>query len=240
MTDLGVDERDLRGSTTSAEGSVDLDGTDEVARWKRIGIATGLAAVIVYPVLIFVSLPRIPQVALAASFGPALAMASIALWHVLRSHRRTPSGELAAISNVLAGGLVTAMLIVQLAINFSTAPATTDQLETLFRDRLWDVVLGLDISFDIFIGLATLLFALNMIKDPRFGRTIGWAGIFVALVPLLGANLYYFPDPPYTHGFPHVGMFTGVWYLSVVLLMIRDVRRSSRSVGDDRADGTLM
>lgn len=165
---------------------------------------------IVYPVLIFVSLPRIPQVVLGASFGPALAVASVALWHALGSHRRTPSAELAAMSNVLAGELVTAMRIVQLAINYSTAPVTTNQLETLFRDRLWDVVLGLDTSFDVFIGLGTLLFSVNMIKDPRFGRSIGWAGVFVALVPLHGASLFYFPEPPYTHGFPHVGIFIGI------------------------------
>jgi hypothetical protein len=232
MSDLGVDEQDLGASPTSTGGSVEPDRTDEVIRWRSIGIAAGLVAVIVYPVLILVSLPRIPQVVLGASFGPALAVASIALWHVLRSYRRTPSAELAAMSNVLAGGLVTAMLIVQLAVNYSTAPATTDQLETLFRDRLWDVVLGLDVSFDIFIGLGTLLFAVNMIKDPRFGRTIGWTGVFVALVPLFGANLFYFPDPPYTQGFPHVGIFTGIWYLAVVVLMVRDVRRSSRPLGD--------
>lgn len=244
MADLRVDEQELVDSpdpyeeaTEPGRFSVDGDGlVDEVVRWKTIGIVAGSVAVVVYPILIFVSLPRIPQVVLGASFGPALAVASIALWHVLKAHRRTPSSELAAMSNVLAGGLVTAMLIVQLAINYSTAPATTDQLEALFRDRIWDVVLGLDISFDIFIGLGTLLFAVNMIKDPRFGRTIGWAGVFVALVPLLGANLFYFPDPPYAHGFPHVGIFTGIWYLAVVLLMVRDVRRSSRSDGVDPGD----
>lgn len=244
MTELGVDEQDLVGSSAPYEEaiepgrfSVDKEGMiHEVVQWRTIGMVAGLVAVAVYPVLIFVSLARIPQVVLAASFGPALAVASIALWHVLRAHRRTPSSELAAMSNVLAGGLVTAMLIVQLAINYSTAPATTDQLETLFRDRLWDVVLGLDVSFDIFIGLGTLLFAVNMIKDPRFGRTVGWAGVFVALVPLLGANLFYFPDPPYTQGFPHVGIFIGIWYLAVVMLMVRDVRRSSRSDGVDLRD----
>ena len=199
---------------------------DQEARWRSIGIAAGLVAVIVYPILILVSLPRVPQVVLGASFGPALAVASLALWHVLRSNRHTPSGELAAMCNALAGALVTAMILVQLAINYSTAPEASDQLATVIRDRLWDIVLGLDVSFDVFIGLGTLLFAVNMIRDPRFGRLIGWAGVLVATIPLWGANLFFFPDPPYTHGFPHVGIFTGAWYLGVVLLMIRDARGS--------------
>jgi hypothetical protein len=204
---------------------------DELARWTRIGIASGFLACFVYPIMTLMSLPRIPQLILGASFGPALAVASIALAHILRAHRRTPSLELAAIFNSLAGALVTAMIIVQLAINYSTAPATNDQLNTLLKHRLWDVVLGLDVSFDVFIGLATLLFAVNMMRDPRFGKIIGWAGVFVSIVPLLGANIYYFPDPPYVHGFPHVGIFTGLWYLAVVLLLVRSMRKGQARVG---------
>ncbi len=206
--------------------STSVPHDDELPGWTKIGIVAGFVACVVYPVMILVSLPRIPQVVLGASFGPALAIASIALAHVLRARRRSPLLEVAAIFNSLAGALVTAMILVQLAIKDSTAPALDVQLGPALRRRLWDVVLGLDVSFDVFIGLATLLFAVNMIRDPRFGRVIGWAGVFVAVVPLLGANLFYFPDPPYVHGFPHVGIFTGLWYLAVVLLLLRAVHRS--------------
>jgi len=199
-------------------------GDEALSSWMRIGIGAGLVAVIVYPLLIFAPLPRIPQVALGASFGPALAVASVALGHILQARRRAPSIELAAIFNALAGALVTAEIIVQLAINYSTAPAPNTELAGLLRDRVWDIVLGLDVSFDVFIGLATLLFAVNMMSDPRFGKIIGWAGASVSLIMLFGANIFYFPDPPYTHGFPHVGIFTGLWYLAVVLFLIRSLR----------------
>jgi hypothetical protein len=55
-----------------------MSDDDDLASWTRIGIAAGFVAVIVYPILIFASLPRIPQVALGASFGPALVVASVA------------------------------------------------------------------------------------------------------------------------------------------------------------------
>jgi hypothetical protein len=205
----------------------DVSQRDGLNSWTKIGIASGLVACFVYPILILVSLPRIPQVILGASFGPALAVASVALRRILEARRRAPSSELAAICNTLAGALVTAEIIVQLAINYSTAPAAGDQLASLLRSRIWDVVLGLDVSFDVFIGLATLLFAVNMMRDPRFGKIIGWAGVLVSVVIVFGANIYYFPDPPYTHGFPHVGIFTGLWYLVVVLMLVRSLRRSS-------------
>jgi hypothetical protein len=201
---------------------------EETASWTRLGIASGFLACFVYPVMILVSLPRIPQVILGASFGPALAVACFALARILQARRRAPSLELAAVCSALAGALVTAMILVQLAINYSTAPPADDQLATIIRYRLWDVVLGLDVSFDVFIGLATLLFAANMMRDPRFGRAIGWAGIVVAVVMLFGANFFFFPDPPYAHGFPHVGIFTGMWYLAVVILIVRSVRAEKR------------
>lgn len=209
----------------------DISREDELASWARIGIVSGFLACFAYPIAVFVSLPRIPQVLLGASFGPALFVASFALARIMQARRHAPSLELAAICNALAGALVTAEIIIQLAINYSTAPVADDQLATLLRDRLWDIVLGLDVSFDVFIGLATLLFAVNMMRDPRFGRIIGWAGAFVSVVMLFGANIYFFPDPPYTHGFPHVGIFTGLWYLAVVLLMVRSIRKGTLWVG---------
>jgi hypothetical protein len=198
---------------------------DDTNAWARIGISSGLIACIVYPIMTLVDLPRIPQLVLGASFGPSLAVASIALSHILQVFRRTPSLELARVFNSLAGALVTAMIIVQLAFNYSTAPLLEGQLNDILRQRLWDTVLGLDVAFDIFIGLGTFSFAINMLGNPHFGRIIGWLGIFTAVVPLLGANIYYFPDPPYVHGFPHVGIFTGVWYFGVVLFIIRGVKK---------------
>jgi len=198
---------------------------DELASWTRIGIASGFLACFAYPLMVYVPLPRIAQVIFGASFGPALAVASVALAHILQARRRAASVELAGICNSLAGALVTAMIVVQLAITYSTAPAADEQLTGLLRRRIWDIVLGLDVSFDVFIALGTLLFAINMMRDPRFGRVIGWAGAFISVVMLLGANFYYFPDPPRQHGFPEIGLFVGLWYLAVVLLIVRSVRR---------------
>lgn len=202
----------------------DVAGGDELHSWTTIGIVSGLVACLVYPTLILASLPRVPQVLLGASFGPALAVASVALRRILEARRRAPSLELAAMCNTLAGALVTAEILVQLAISYSTAPAAADdQLARLLASRQWDIVLGLDVSFDAFIGLATLLFAVNMMRDRRFGTIIGSAGILVSVVMLFGANFYYFPDPPYVHGFPHVGIFAGLWYLAVVVMLIRSL-----------------
>ena len=207
------------------ETTVSKQREDELTGWTNIAVAAGLLACFSYPLMVYVPLPRLAQVTMGATFGPSLAVASVALARVLQERRRAPSIELAAILNSLAGALVTAMIIVQLAINYSRAPAADEQLTDLLTRRIWDVVLGLDVAFDVFIGLATLLFALNMLGDPRFGKVIGWAGASISVFLLLGANFYFFPDPPRQHGFPEIGIFVGLWYLAVVLLIVRSVRK---------------
>jgi hypothetical protein len=204
---------------------------EELIGWTRIAITAGLAACISYPLMVYVPLPRLAQVILGAAFGPALALASISLGHVLQAHRRAPSIELAGIANALAGALVTGMIIVQLAINYSTASTAEGELNAILTGRIWDVVLGLDVAFDAFIGLATLLFGLNMTRDPRFGKLIGWAGAFLAVFLLWGANFYFFPDPPREHGFPEIGIFTGLWYLAVMIMLLRSTRTLGTSGG---------
>lgn len=69
---------------------------------------------------------------LASAFGPLIAGASVALYLLLASERATLAGQLAAVANVAAGALVTAMLLVQLAVNDVEAglsPAVNDAFE---------------------------------------------------------------------------------------------------------------
>ena len=69
------------------------------------------------------------------------------------------------ISNVAAGALLTAMVLVQLAVNDVEAglsPAVNEAFE--------HVEFGLDLSWDVFLVAGTILFSSAMLADPRFGR----------------------------------------------------------------------
>ena len=196
----------------------------ELAAWIRIGIGAGLFACIAYPAMVFVPLPRLPQLLLAGGFGPALATASLALVRILQARRRVPSIEIAGLFNALAGALVTAMVIVQLAVVQSPVEIPDPELARLLRLRIWDVILGLDVAFDAFIGLGTLLFGLAMIHDRRFGRIVGWLGVVIGGVLILGFNAWTFPLPPKDAGLLDPGPLSGLWYLAVVILLIRSLR----------------
>jgi hypothetical protein len=84
------------------------------------------------------------------------------------------------------------------------------------------VQLGLDVSWDVFISVGTLLFALNMLKHPRFGKILGGIGALLAVL-LLGFNLYTFPIPPANADLIDFGPFVGLWYLIVSIQTLRSL-----------------
>jgi hypothetical protein len=170
--------------------------------------------------MIAVSMPVGLQLIIGGMFGPALAFASVGLLLILRLHRDRVTAHIAVISNVMAGLTVTAMIVVQLAIRASLHPEA-DESARLIVDHIWDVVLGLDVTFDIFVGIGTLLFGVAMLGHPRFGRIVGIAGIVVAGVLILGFNSYSFPTPPKDAGLIDPGPISGLWYLWVVFLAFR-------------------
>ncbi|MGB8359889.1 MAG: hypothetical protein WCE80_00650, partial [Acidimicrobiia bacterium] len=168
-----------------------------VRTWVRVGLVAGIVAVVTYPLAIFVEMPRGLTLIVAGSFGPALGLASIGLYRLLRLHRNSVTAQIGALSNVVAGALVTAMIIVQLTVAYNRddyfAILTEDQSVRTIVDWVWNVILGLDVAFDIYIGLGTILFGLAMLRHPRFGRIVGWAGVLAGGANLV-LNFIAFPD----------------------------------------------
>ena len=123
----------------------------------------------------------------ASLFGPLIAATSFALYLLLASERATLAGLLAAIANVAAAALVTAMVLVQISVNDVEAglsPAVNEAFE--------HVEFGLDLSWDVFLVAGTILFSCAMLADPRFGRRFALPGIVLAAA--LRAQLRDVPD----------------------------------------------
>lgn len=152
---------------------------------------------------------------IASLFGPLIACASVALYLVLASERTTFAAQLAAIANVAAGALVTAMLLVQIAVN-----DVEDALSPAVNDAFEHVEFGLDLSWDVFLVAGTILFSLAMLADARFGRRFGLTGIVVA-VTLYAVNFASFPTPPADSGLFDPGPLVGLWYAAVSIQTLR-------------------
>jgi hypothetical protein len=76
------------------------------------------------------------------------------------------------------------------------------------------IQLGLDVAWDLFLCLGTVLLAANMWNHPRFGRFYAVSGCVIA-VALVVANLTVFPEPPGDAGSIDLGPVIGLWYLVV-------------------------
>jgi hypothetical protein len=178
------------------------------------GAMAGLATCVVYPLILLGPLPDRATVVLAALMGPLLGVASWGLRQFLVLDRPRASADLGALGNALAGALVTAMLLVQAAAGMRGGgrPGAGTQ-------AVW---LGLDVAWDVYLGLGTLLFAVSMLRHPRLGPVIGGVGILVAL-GLLGLNLATFPVPPANAGLIDLGPVVGLWYLVVTLVVFRSL-----------------
>ncbi len=198
--------------------------------WVRMGIFAGLAVSVVYPLMIFAPLPKKITIILASLFGPLLMLASLGLYYFLKAHRKTVTGQLAIISNIIASAMVSLMLIVQLSVNLSMdqlMDSAGEGISEATQKWVWQVVdkvqLGMDVSWDIFIAIGTILFGVTMMKHPRFGKIFGLIGFLIGHL-LLVFNLSAFPTPPGDAGLIDLGPVVGLWYLAATILIIRSLK----------------
>ncbi len=195
----------------------------------RIGVATGLATCVVYPALIFLPVPKVVGVTVAAAWGPLLGVACIGLGRLLHVEQRSVPAQLAVVFNFAAGVLVTAMLLVQAAVT-ARAPAGTCANVPPELAAVWA---GLNVAWDVYLAVGTMLFALAMRRHARFGLAFALPGSVIALI-LLVFSIRSFPTPPANAGLFDPGSLVGLWYLAVTIQMWRSIGWAAAALGRPR------
>jgi hypothetical protein len=189
--------------------------------WTRVGATCGVLAVLSYGLISAAPLTPTQALVVACVFGPALMCASMGLYHTLRAHRRTVTLDLGLVFNVAAGVTVTLMLFSQLGFkrwfDVQFGNGSTDSSEPALKaafEAANGIQLGLDVAWDLFLSIGTVLLALNMWHHRRFGRLLAVSGCVIA-IGLIVANLVVFPEPPGQAGSIDLGPVIGLWYLIV-------------------------
>ncbi|MGD2070617.1 MAG: hypothetical protein PVI57_18230 [Gemmatimonadota bacterium] len=187
---------------------------DLVMERIRVGVASGIVAVIVYSTFFFVDYAPWAAVLVASVFGMALGAGCIGLREFLHVHRPTFTADLGGVFGVLAGLTVMQMLVVQVALRNPPVitPGLTGDPEAFTR-ALDRVHFGLDVTWDMLIGAATLLFALAAARHPRFGLLYAVPGVLIA-VAMVAANVSTFPTPPAAAGSVDLGPLVGLWFMA--------------------------
>ena len=204
---------------------------DNLRKWFAVTVVCGFSTFISYSLAIFGPLPDKISIILALAFGPFFLVTTVGLYHIIKAGRDSIELRLAAVFCIVATAMLTCMLVVQLAIqdfhqkfmSMEKTGVTNEQLKWMFKE-VNSVQLGLDIVWDIFIGLGTFFLAIAMYKHPSFNKIISVLGMSVAIL-LLAFNLAYFPEPPGEAGSIDFGPFTALWYLALLFWML--VKRKS-------------
>jgi hypothetical protein len=131
---------------------------------------------------------------------------------------------IAAVSNVIAAAQLLAMLMVQMSVY-----SVVQQPDAALKAVWW----GLDVAWDLYVGMGTILFALCMFGRRGLGIWFAVPGLLIGGL-LLIFNIATFPKPPDTAGLVDFGPLVGLWYLAVYVrlgvssaLLERQHRRSA-------------
>ena len=186
---------------------------NSVLNWINIGIICGLLVSVIYPMLQFIS-NLILGVILAASTGILLSLASVGLFYFIQIHKKSIAAKIAVFSNIVAGALLTQMFLVQLAIK-SSKPEIIDESSKWVWNTVNHIHYGLDVAWDVYIFIGTILFAISIFHHPKLGKIFSITGILISLLMIV-TNIISFPIPPAANYFDF-GPFIGLWYFAITI-----------------------
>ena len=191
--------------------------------WIIYGAIAGILAVFTYVSAIApIPFPERVKIYLGMAFGPLLTLAFVGLYHFFKLHCKTVTLQAATIFGIIAGTLMNLMIVVQSAIHL-TIPAGARESLGLSYAGLNMVQLGMDVSWDVYLSLATVFLGLAMFSHPRFGKIWGIITLLIG-IGLLVLNLAAFPIPPADAGSFDLGPVSGVLYLFVVIRMLTSLK----------------
>ena len=192
----------------------------------QVGLYCGLVASILFPLWSAFNLPLQLNLLLHFAFGPLIVIAFIAIQTFLKVRYDSVSNRIGTVFGAIAGVAFCCMTVVQASnVQWIKNQITNESDQSIKKElqrnltSVFSVQLGLDIVWDIFITLATVLVSIAIFKLSKFGSFYGLLGVFVGIATLF-LNLYTFPVPPRDTGLLDLGPFVGVWFFGLSIYLI--------------------
>ena len=202
---------------------------------EKIGAVSGIVSIIFYVSAVTIPMPDPVPRLLAFTFPLLWILSYMAFYHFLKKERHTPTLEIAYIFGIIGAAIACSFLVVQQANfiwhNEAMEAAQSDETKALLKASFRGanrVQAGLDVAFDIFITIATILFGINLARSSKLPSFLG-IGMCIIAALLLVLNMITFPTGPAEAGLFDAGPFLGLWMLIVYIWFTVVVFKNNKS-----------
>jgi hypothetical protein len=162
--------------------------------------------------------------------GPLMAVFGIlnsyAIYRILATERQGSMNRLAYLFSIIAFSFVTIMIMIQEAVRITISQRYLGAIDSIKQElyhtiylSLDGVDLGIDLAWDLFLGLAIILTGIVMLGHSRFKAWFGIPSIFCGVL-LLTLNAITAPIPPDAKGLFDAGPLVGLYALILSVYMI--------------------
>lgn len=194
-----------------------------------VGLAAGIAAVVMYLARTFLPLPGFVRVGLFIFFGPLLVVAFLGFYPFINKPRPSVSAILATVFGVIAGATNMMFAVVQLTnlhyIRGYMRASESEAAEEIWRNILsgvFTVQNGINYVMDFFLDWTAFMYAVLMWSHPKFGRIFSILSVlFVG--PHFVMKLITFPEPPAEAGLFDAGPLVALWFAIVLIQVARNL-----------------
>jgi len=202
-------------------------------------IAMGLFMLLVYLLSTtgLFPFPRKLAIISLLALGPIAIFGIISIAKLLTNEANAFMAEAGKVFGILAFAILEMFLCIQFGTRTyfrehlytgDLIPEKKEMLDMVYNG-VNSIQFTMDIAFDVFYCLSIIIFSGLMIGNRYFGRIIGIFGI-LAGSSLLIFNMWKFPYPPAESGLVDLGPVTGIWWVVVIVMMMRAERKDKRTI----------
>lgn len=193
----------------------------------KSGLICGLIASLIFPIWSLIKFPYQLNLILHFAFGPLLVVSFYGIQTLLIKKHDSVSLRIGSMFGIIAGVVFCCMTVVQASnlkwIKHQIAEASDQFVKEDIKRNLqsvFSVQLGLDIVWDIFITVSTVLIGISVLNISKYSMYYGIFGTIIGM-STLALNLYAFPVPPRDFGIIDLGPYIGLWFFGLIVYLIK-------------------
>jgi hypothetical protein len=188
------------------------------SRQLLFGSICGIIGTICYIVAVTIQLPPSIGFLLVTIWPMATIIFAFSIYKYIAIDNQSTSNQLAFLFTIIAFVLAYIMLSIQVGLGMGIGDAiakangSEKEMLSLIQDSVNWVHLGIDLAWDMFLGVSLILLAVAVKGHSKLG--IGWSIPLAILgVSVIAVNLYTLPYTPQSQGIFDIGPVIGTFMI---------------------------